>query len=168
MAKVLRPVGAKKALKPRIFNLLVVIAVVSLALTFCEEEKKEGEKDTEEQSVVAESLFLTPSDSTRWLEYLSFAPQDTALAYLMMGTLYLANDAPEGALHYLNIACEHDPDRPVIYLNLGYTYNNLGEYEKATEAFRTYIQRNPGSILSQEIFRIVEKYRSIQSETEIP
>ena len=155
-------------MKPRIFNLLVVIAVVSLALTFCEEEKKEGEKDTEEQSVVAESLFLTPSDSTRWLEYLSFAPQDTALAYLMMGTLYLANDAPEGALHYLNIASEHDPDRPVIYLNLGYTYNNLGEYEKATEAFRTYIQRNPGNILSQEIFRIVEKYRSIQSETEIP
>jgi|GEM_PF-6411213 len=168
MAKVLRPVGVNKALKPRISNILALITLVSLALTFCEEEKKEGEKDTEQQTVVAESLFLTPSDSTRWLGYLSFAPQDTALAYLMMGALYLANDAPEGALHYLNIASEYDPERPVIYLNLGHAYNNLGEYEKATEAFRTYIQRNPGGILSQEIFRIVEKYRSIQSETEIP
>jgi tetratricopeptide (TPR) repeat protein len=99
---------------------------------------------------------------------LGFAPQDTALAYLMMGALYLANDAPEGALYYLNIASQYDPDRPVIYLNLGHTYNKLGDYEKATEAFRTYVQRNPGSILAQEIFRIVEKYQSIQSQNENP
>lgn len=155
-------------MKPEMFKILAVITLVSLALTFCAKGEKEGEKDAEQQAVLAESLFLTPSDSTRWLGYLSFVPQDTALAYLMMGTLYLANDAPEGALHYLNIASDYDPDRPVIYLNLGHAYNNLGEYEKATEAFRTYIQRNPGNILSQEIFRIVEKYRSIQSEDEIP
>ena len=168
MAKVLRPVGTNEALKPKTFNILAVIILVCLALTFCQKEKEESEKGKEEQLVEAESLFRTPSDSTRWLGYLSFAPQDTALAYLMMGALYLANDAPEGALHYLNIASQYDPDRPVIYLNLGHTYNKLGEYEKATEAFRTYVQRNPGSILSQEIFRIVEKYKSIQSENKIP
>ena len=161
MAKVLRPLGANEALKPKTFNILAVIILVCLALTFCQKEK-------EEQVVEAESLFRTPSDSTRWLGYLSFAPQDTALAYLMMGALYLANDAPEGALYYLNIASQYDPDRPVIYLNLGHTYNKLGDYEKATEAFRTYVQRNPGSILAQEIFRIVEKYQSIQSQNENP
>lgn len=168
MAKVLRPLGANEALKRRIFNILAVITLLCLALTFCQKEKEEGEKEKEEQLVEAESLFRTPSDSTRWLGYLSFAPQDTALAYLMMGALYLANDAPEGALYYLNIASQYDPDRPVIYLNLGHTYNKLGDYEKATEAFRTYVQRNPGSILSQEIFRIVEKYQSIQSQNESP
>jgi len=155
-------------LKPKTFNILAVTTLACLALTFCQKEKEEGEKETEKQPVEAESLFRTPSDSTRWLGYLSFAPRDTALAYLMMGALYLANDAPEGALHYLNIASRYDPDRPVIYLNLGHAYNKLGEYEKAAEAFRTYVQRNPGSILSQEIFRIVEKYRSIQSEEKTP
>ena len=168
MGEVLRPLGAKEALKLRTFNILAVIILFCLALTFCQKEKEEGEKEKEEQLVEAESLFRTPSDSTRWLGYLSFAPEDTALAYLMMGALYLVNDAPEGALHYLNLASRHDPDRPVIYLNLGHTYNKLGDYEKATEAFRTYVQRNPGSILSQEIFRIVEKYQSIQSQNKTP
>ena len=155
-------------MKPKTFNILAVIILLCLALTFCQKEKEEGEKEKEEKLVEAESLFRPPSDSTRWLSYLSFAPQDTALAYLMMGALYLANDTPEEALHYLNIASGYDPDRPVIYLNLGHAYNKLGDYEKATEAFRTYVQRNPGSILSQEIFRIVEKYQSIQSQNESP
>ena len=155
-------------MKRRIFNILAVITLLCLALTFCKKEEEQGEKEKEKQVVEVESLFRAPSDSTRWLGYLSFAPQDTALAYLMMGALYLANDAPEGALYYLNLASRYDPDRPVIYLNLGHTYNKLGDYEKATEAFRTYVQRNPGGILSQEIFRIVEKYQSIESQNETP
>ena len=168
MAKILCSMGVKKAMKPGTFNILALITLICLALTFCEKEKEEAGEETEQPAAAAESLFLAQPDSTRWLAYLSFAPEDTALAYLMMGALYLANDAPEEALHYLDIASGYDPDRPVIYLNLGHAYNKLGEYEKAAEAFRTYAQRNPGGILSQEIFRIVQKYRSIQSENESP
>jgi len=157
-------------LKTKILNILTALTLVCLVLTFCgeEEKKEESQPGLEDQPREAESLFITPSDSSRWLGYLSFAPEDTALAYLMMGALYMANDAPEGALHYFNIASEYDPDRSVIYLNLGHAYNDLGDYEKAAEAFQMYVQRNPGSILSQEIFRVVEKYRSIQSEAGIP
>ena len=135
----------------------------------CAEEEKEEivEEEVVEVQVEAQSDFISSADSLRWLRYLSLSPQDTALAFIMMGALYLTNKYPEEALHYLDIASIYDINRPVIYLDMGYAYNMLGDYENATESFRLFVQRDPGSILSQEIFRIVEKYRSITTETDI-
>ena len=148
--------------------LLSAGVVFCLALTFCAKKSEEQVEEKKERVKLEESLFLSRIDSLRWLGYLRSSPEDTALAYLMLGALYLANNLPEQALNYLETASRYDPDRASIYLNIGDAYNRMGEYDKATEAFRRYVQRAPGSPLSREIFRIVEKYHSIESEAEIP
>jgi len=151
---------------PRISTPIAVLLLAGLALSFCSHKTEEAKEEKAEEQVEAQSSFTQPADSLRWEGYLSFSPQDTALAYIMMGALYIVNKYPEEALHYLSIASTYDIDRPVIYLNMGYAYNLMGDYEKATENFRLFVQRDPGSILSQEIFRIVEKYRSLSSVTD--
>ena len=145
----------------------LAVAVMLAALAGCggdeqqdEEQAGEGQEQVEENL----SVYLQSADSLRWLNYLSFSPQDTALAWIMMASLYLANEYPEAALHYLVEATRYDLDRPVIYLNMGYAYNMMGDFEKATEAFSMFVQREPSSLLSQEIFRIVEKYRAIENQ----
>jgi len=143
---------------------LLIAALCCTALASCHKKEEEAaQEQTEQQQQIQQSVFLQPSDSLRWLSYLGFSPQDTALAYLMLGTLYLANKYPRQALNYLETASRYDVARPIIYLNIGCAYNDLGDYAKAIEAFQMFVQRDPGSILSQEIFRIVEKYRSLQS-----
>ncbi|HLA40817.1 MAG TPA: hypothetical protein VJ417_12520 [Candidatus Glassbacteria bacterium] len=152
----------------RIAITISALLVAGLALTFCSKGAEEVKEQKAEKQIEAQSDFVQPTDSLRWLNYLSFSPQDTALAYIMMGALYLTNKYPEEAIHYFEIASSYDIDRPMIYLNLGYAYNMIGNYEKATESFRLFVQRDPGSILSQEIFRIVEKYRTLSAESDIP
>jgi Tfp pilus assembly protein PilF len=150
---------------------MLATAAAILILTFIAagcgaEEQAEQEELSVEEALTAEelSVYLQPTDSLRWLNFITFAPQDTALAWVMLASLYLSNEYPRAALHYLQEASRHDLDRPVIYLNMGYAYNMLGDTEQATEAFSTFVQRDPGSILSQEIFRIVEKYRAINNQ----
>ena len=145
---------------------LLIPGLLCATLASCHKKKEEAAQEQAQQQQVQQSVFIQPSDSLRWLGYLGFSPQDTALAYLMLGTLYLANKYPEQALNYLEIASRYDIERPIIYLNIGCAYSDMGNYEKATEAFQMFVQRDPGSILSQEIFRIVEKYRSIRSSAD--
>jgi tetratricopeptide (TPR) repeat protein len=156
------------AVVKRSFFLWALLAVLTLALAGCggsgEEEVKETAAGEQVESMEPESIYLQRADSLRWRGYLAFAPQDTALAWIMMASLYLANNYPEAALYYLDLASHFDLDRPVIYLNMGYAYNMLGNYEKAAESFHMFVQRDPGSILSQEIFRIVEKYHAITKQ----
>jgi tetratricopeptide (TPR) repeat protein len=149
------------------FFFLLLVVLLPVLLTGCGGEQEEAgmEGQVEEmEAMEPESIYLQQADSLRWLSYLSFSPQDTALAYVMLAALYLSNQYPEAALHYLDEAGRFDLDRPVIYLNMGYAYNMMGDFERASEAFHMFVQRDPGSILSQEIFRIVEKYRAITSE----
>ena len=153
---------------PRISTPIAVLLSAALALTFCSHKTEQAKEKTTEAQVEAQSNFIQPTDSLRWQGYLSFSPQDTALSFIMLGALYLVNKYPEEALHYLDIALTYDIDRPVIYLNMGYAYNLMGDHEKASDNFRQFVQREPGSILSQEIFRIVEKYRSLSAESDIP
>lgn len=143
------------------------VALALAAAAGCGGEDKSSGGDLGEEEILAEeglSIYLQPADSLRWLNYLSFSPQDTALTWVMMASLYLSNEYPEAALYYLREASRYDLARPVIYLNMGYAYNMMGDSEQAVDAFNMFIQRNPGSILSQEIFRIIEKYRTIENQ----
>ena len=151
-------------------TLIAMLLLAAMGLASCSKEAEEEmvEEAAQEQQVEEMSLFIQSADSLRWLNYLGFSPQDTALAFIMMGALYLNNKYPEEAIHYYEVASTYDIDRPVIYLDMGYAYNMMGDIDKATESFRLFVQRDPGSILSQEIFRIVEKYRSLSAESEIP
>ncbi|HUU27910.1 MAG TPA: tetratricopeptide repeat protein [archaeon] len=150
------------------FHLGTAGMLICLAFTFCMKKQEEKPKDEQAELPVQESLFLSQADSVKWLNYLNTASEDTALAYLLLGELYLANNKPDSALGYFETAVSYNPDRAITYLNIGCAYNGMGEYDKAEEAFHKFIEKAPGSIMSQEIFRIVEKYRSIESETEIP
>ncbi|MBW7995553.1 MAG: hypothetical protein FVQ81_03055 [Candidatus Glassbacteria bacterium] len=163
MGQILR----RLALVARGWQLAILVAALLAALAGCGGGEQETAEDTEQEQLAEEvelSTFIQRTDSLRWLSYLSFSPQDTALAYVMVAALFLSNEYPRAALHYLDRAALYDLDRSVIYLNMGYAYNMLGDFEKAAESFSMFVQRDPGSILSQEIFRIVEKYRAIASQ----
>lgn len=161
------------------FTLLILVA--GLLLTGCEKEGADSAEDSETQAPEQQSVFLSKEDSIRWVRHLRANPEDTAQAYIMLGALYLANDYPEITVRYLNMAEKYDPGRAITYLNLGDAYNRIGlrmkregkkdsmeiMCGKAAEAFKWYAQRAPRGEVTEEIFRIVEKYRSMESEKEI-
>lgn len=163
----------------KILGLIAAIMLLCLAFVSCGKKGKE-EKKSEAKGQVGEaqqSLFLSQADSLRWEEYLRTATQDTALAYLLLGAFFLSSGKPDSAIGYLETAVRYNPDRAVSYLNIGDAYNRIGlempvekrdsVFKLAAEAFHAYIQKAPGNILSQEIYRIAEKYRSLESEKEI-
>jgi len=153
-----------------------------LSLTSCEKKEAGTAGKAEEQAPEQRSVFVLKSDSIRWIDHLRTNPADTARAFIMLGVLYLANDYPEYSIRYLELADKYDPGRPITYLNLGDAYNRIGMrmkeagnqdsmeimYKKAEEAFKWYVQRVPRGRATEEIYRIVEKYRSMESEKEIP
>lgn len=156
-------------MKPRGLYCIIFPAVLAiLAVAGCKSKEEKKTPEVVEAVIEQSSLFRVPEDSVRWLEYLAPAPQDTARAWMMLGVLYLANNHAEAALNYFNEALYWAPSRPVLQLNLADAYNRLGQREKAIEAFKTYLRYDPASQFGPEIFRIVEKYHSIESENLIP
>ena len=157
--------------------LIAALLLICLAILSCGKTEGKKEEESKEQAPAEQSLFLSQADSVRWINYLHYAPQDTALAYLLLGSFYLSSGLPDSALDYLNTAARYDPDRSVIYLNIGDAYNQIAKkapaaerdsiFKLAADAFHNFILKSPGSILSQDIFRIVEKYHSLESEKEI-
>ena len=162
------------------FALPALVAV--LLLTGCGKKDVQTGGDTKKQMQVKQSVFVSQEDSIRWINHLRADPADTALAFIMLGVLYLANDYPETTVRYLNMAEKYDAGRAITYLNLGDAYNRIGMrmeregkkdsmqvmQEMAAEAFRWYVQRTPRGMVTEEIYRIVEKYRSMDSEKETP
>ena len=149
------------------FSLLLLLAGL-LFSSGCLKKVQDTEAEIKEALLEQRSDFLTPHDSLRWLGHLSAAPQDTARAWLMLGVLYLANDQPQPALEYFRLAEKQDPTRPVVQLNMADAYNRMRQYDLATERFHEFLNRNPESQFAPEIFRIIQKYRSIESENLIP
>jgi predicted Zn-dependent protease len=153
--------------RKKYFALAAALALF-VAASGCAKKEKPAAPEVQEVRLEEISLFQAPGDSSRWLAYLAPALQDTARAWLLLGVLYLANDKPETALVYFNLAEKSDPGRPVVQLNIGDAYNRMRQFDKATEAFREYLHRKPQSQFAPEIFRIIQKYRSIESEKLIP
>lgn len=70
---------------------------------------------------------------------------ETRIALLYLGRDYLAAGNYSLALKYLKIAAERDPGNPVVYYNLGQTYeklndkkNTIASYEKALKISNNY------------------------------
>ena len=106
------------------FTLLALAACLSL--TSCEKKEAGTIDETEEQAPEKRSVFVSRSDSIRWVDHLRANPEDTARAFIMLGVLYLANDYPEITVRYLNMAERYDAGRAITYLNLGDAYNRIG------------------------------------------
>ncbi|MBN2290626.1 MAG: hypothetical protein JXQ83_14925 [Candidatus Glassbacteria bacterium] len=163
-------------------KITLFLLLAGLLQAACRKEEAGPAEVSPEQEQKRQSVFLTREDSLRWIGHLRSNPEDTARAFIMLGVLYLANDYPEVTVRYLELADDYDPGRPVTYLNLGDAYNRIGMKlgeagkkdsmeimcAKAAEAFKWYVQRVPRSAVTEEIYRIVEKYRSMESEKDIP
>ncbi|MEA2062530.1 MAG: hypothetical protein U9P14_02425 [Gemmatimonadota bacterium] len=160
-------------------GLTLLALVASVLLAGCKGKDTGQSGEIQEQEQLAKSIYAQPGDSLRWVEYLRKDPSDTARAYIMMAALYLTNHHPRPAVDYLYRAMKYNPDRPNLYLNLGYAYNELGRaamldstrmamFDSASTSFNWYVQRAPQGMVTKEVYRIVEKYRSIKSESEIP
>lgn len=148
-----------------------IILFLSAGLILCWGCFKKGPDESDgirEALLEMRSDFRVPGDSLRWLGYLTASPHDTTRAWLMLGVLYLANDHPETSLEYLRRAERRDATRAVVHLNLATAHSRMHNYDLAAESFREFLKRDPQSQLAPEIFRIIQKYRSIESEKLIP
>ncbi len=59
---------------------------------------------------------------------------------LLQGTLCLAEDQPERAIEYLNLAAKNAPPQPGIHIRIGRAYLKLAQYHKAENAFREALE----------------------------
>ncbi len=142
-----------------------LLLAVTLALGSCARPEEAAQEVAVEQ---AESRYLSPQDSLRWLGHLKGASQDTTLAWLLLGARYLEAGYPDSAGRYFEEALARDPDRGVTRLNLGVAHARAGRYDEARDAFRRFVEKDPGGVLTQEIFRIIDKFDSMDSEREKP
>ena len=162
------------------FTLIMLAA--GFLVAGCQKEEVKSTTNSQREIAISRSKFRSSEDSIRWRDHLKASPEDTARAYIMLGILYLKNDYPEVTIRYLELADRYDPGRAITYLNLGHAYNRIGMrmksqgkedsmevmFTRAAESFKWYVQRVPSGEVTEEIYRIVEKYRSMKSEKELP
>jgi tetratricopeptide (TPR) repeat protein len=157
-------------MKAKSFFRLAVIIVMILPALSC---LKKGDKDKdnllpEDDILLTRSEYINVRDSVQWLRFVAQSPDDTTLAYIMMGAVYLKNEMPKQALWYFEIARRLEPMRPIVRLNLASAFNMLEHYDSAEVQLREFADLDPHNPLDEEAFRIVEKYRSLRSEPYIP
>ena len=157
-------------MRPNLLKSLLIFgtAICLASASGCNKKEDSEEAKVEEARLELRSDFLASGDSLRWIGFMEGAPQDTARAWLMLGVLYLSNNRPQIAIEYFKLSEKYDPERSITQLNMADAYNRMRQYDLATERFKAFLQRNPQSQLSPEIFRIIQKYRSIESEKLIP
>jgi protein O-mannosyl-transferase len=64
-----------------------------------------------------------------------------------LGTVYLFFDKnPDSAIFYLDKAVAMKPDLIPAWVNLGMSYREKGQYDKAIECYNTILKRRPGEI----------------------
>jgi len=86
-------------------------------------------------------------------------PTDEHLAY-NMGEIYFSNNKIDDAIHYFELSKKINPEWGKPYLKLGYAYLNKGNYEKAKENLRIFIEIDPDSPdvqTAQNILQYLEK-----------
>jgi Flp pilus assembly protein TadD len=77
-----------------------------------------------------------------------------------LGTVYLYFDKnPDSAIIYLNKAVALKPDLIPAWVNLGMSYREKGEYNKAIECYDTILQKRPGEI--RAIFALANIYNDM-------
>jgi tetratricopeptide (TPR) repeat protein len=77
-----------------------------------------------------------------------------------LGTVYLYFDKnPDSAIIYLNKAVALKPDLIPAWVNLGMSYREKGEYEKAIECYNTILEKRPGEI--RAVFALANIYNDM-------
>ncbi len=86
-------------------------------------------------------------------------PANEHLAY-NMGEIYFSKNKIDDAIHYYELSKKINPEWGKPYLKLGYAYLNKGNFEKAKENLRKFIEVDPDSPevqTAQNILKYLEK-----------
>lgn len=90
---------------------------------------------------------------------LDIFPADEHLTF-NMGEIYFSNNKIDDAIHYYELSKQINPEWGKPYLKLGYVYLNKGNFEKAKENLRIFIEVDPDSPdvqTAQNILKYLEK-----------
>jgi tetratricopeptide (TPR) repeat protein len=86
-------------------------------------------------------------------------PEDERMTF-NMGEIYFSNNKIDEAIHYYELSKQINPKWGKPYLKLGYAYLNKGNFEKAKENLRIFIEVDPDSPdvqTAQNILEYLEK-----------
>lgn len=92
----------------------------------------------------------------QFTEALKLRP-DFALAANNLGFVYYRQDKYREAARWFDNAIKMDPSRAVAYLNLGDAWSKAGEKDKATKAYRTYLELAPQGAGAQYVQQQLER-----------
>lgn len=81
-------------------------------------------------------------------------PKNEVLAY-NVGEIYFSNNKIEEALHYFELSKQINPDWEKPYLKLGYVYLNKGDFKKAEESLKKFLEMAPESQEAPNVRNII-------------
>ena len=86
-------------------------------------------------------------------------PKDEILAY-NVAEIFFASNSNEEAVKYYDIALQIKPKWAEIYLKKGYVYMNMGDFPKAIESLKKFIEldpENPQAPVAEEIIKSLQQ-----------
>ena len=84
--------------------------------------------------------FAAAQDAFR--RVLDLSPEDAAAAY-NVGEILFSNQKTDEAIPYFELAVKIRPDWPKAYNRLGLVYLNKGDFDKALESLRKFVELDP-------------------------
>ena len=84
--------------------------------------------------------FAAAQDSFR--KALEISPEDAAAAY-NVGEIFFSNQKVDEAITYLEMAAQIKKDWPKVYHRLGFVYLNKGDFDKAVENLKKFVELDP-------------------------
>jgi len=129
------------------------------------EKVKKEEKNTSRNEIEARALaaigecYLKKDDYENAQKYfkesIEIFPKDEALAY-NVGEIFFSKQKIDEAIHYFELSKQIKPDWGKPYLKLGYAYLNKGDYEKAKENLKKFLEIEPESANAPTVRNIIE------------
>lgn len=129
------------------------------------EGAKEEKEDLSGNEIAAKALaaigecYLKKEDYENAQKYfknsIEIYPKDEALAY-NVAEIYFSNNKIDEAIQYFELSKQIKPDWGKPYLKLGYAYLNKGDYEKAKESLKRFLEIEPESPEASTAKNIIE------------
>ncbi len=97
--------------------------------------------------------YASAQDNFR--QCLEIHTKDEVLAY-NVGEIYFSNGKVDNAIQFFNLAVQIKPDWSEPYLKLGYAFLNKGDFERAKENLKKYLELSPNAPNVEEIRKLIE------------
>ena len=108
-------------------------------------------------------IYLKNQETDKATEYfkksIALNPKDEILAY-NVAEIYFASNNNEEALKYYDIALQIKPKWAELFLKKGYVYMNMGDFPKAIESLKKFIELDPENAqapVAEEIIKSLQQ-----------